>query len=70
MIIISSTELRDNQKKYFDLAEKERVVIKRGRKLIELIVKEQLITDEDIDNSISGEELKERMHQRIDKIFK
>ena len=69
MIIISSTELRDNQKKYFDLAERERVVIKRGRKLIELVVKEQLITDEDIANSISGEELKERMHKRIDKIF-
>lgn len=38
MIVINPTELRTNQKKYFDLAETERVVIKRGRKLIELKV--------------------------------
>ena len=38
MIVINPTELRTNQKKYFDLAEKERVVVKRGLKLIELKV--------------------------------
>ncbi len=38
MIVINSTELRTHQKKYFDLAEIERVVVKRGRKLIELKV--------------------------------
>ncbi len=38
MIIISPTELRTYQKKYLDLAETERVVIKRGRNLIELKV--------------------------------
>ncbi|GAB6010558.1 hypothetical protein [Viscerimonas tarda] len=69
MIVISSTDLRINQKKYLDLAEKEQVVIKRGRKLIELVVKERLITDEDLRTGITGEELKERMHRRIDKIF-
>lgn len=37
-ITISPTELRANQKKYFDMAEHTRVFVKRGRKLIELVV--------------------------------
>lgn len=37
-ITISPTELRANQKKYFDMAENTRVFVKRGRKLIELVV--------------------------------
>ncbi|MFA6403724.1 MAG: hypothetical protein WCX31_19165 [Salinivirgaceae bacterium] len=45
MIVISATELRTNQKKYFDLAEKERVMIKRGRKIIELVVSESVSTN-------------------------
>lgn len=32
MIVISPSELRGNLKKYLDLAEKERIVIQRGKK--------------------------------------
>ncbi|KAA6328115.1 hypothetical protein EZS27_022961 [termite gut metagenome] len=42
MVIISTQEFRDNQKKFFDLAEKERVIIKRGKKLVELVVSDKL----------------------------
>ena len=42
MIIISPSELRKNQKKYFDLAESERVIVKRGKKVIELIVSDKI----------------------------
>ena len=42
MIVISPTELRNEQKKYFDLAEKERVFVKRGRKFIELAVSDKI----------------------------
>ncbi|KAA6324502.1 hypothetical protein EZS27_026171 [termite gut metagenome] len=38
MIVITPTELKTNQNKYFDLAEKERVAIRRGGKIIELVV--------------------------------
>ncbi len=69
MIIISPTELRANQKKYFDLAENEKIIVKRGNKLIELVVKEQLITEDDIKNGVSREDLKQKMHKRIDQIF-
>ena len=37
-ITISPSEFRNNQKKYFDMAEHTRVFVKRGRKLIELVV--------------------------------
>jgi len=42
MIVISPTKLRNEQKKYLEIAEKEPVVIKRGDKLIHLIVQESL----------------------------
>lgn len=42
MVIISPTELRNEQKKYLDLAEKERVIVKRGRKFINLTVSDKI----------------------------
>jgi hypothetical protein len=69
MIVISPTELRAEQKKYLDMAEKDEVVIKRGSKLIYLQVKERTITDEDLQRGISGEELLERLRPRIKKLF-
>ena len=38
MVIVSTREFRDKQKKYFDLAEEEKVLIKRGKKFINLYV--------------------------------
>ena len=37
MVVISSRTLRENQKKYFDLATKERVIIKRKFEFLELV---------------------------------
>lgn len=37
MLVVSSREFRDSQKKYFDLAAKERVVIKRKNEFLELV---------------------------------
>ena len=38
MVIVSTREFRDRQKKYFDLAEEEKVLVKRGKKYINLFV--------------------------------
>ena len=38
MVIVSTSEFADNQRKYFDLAEEEKVVVKRGDKYINLFV--------------------------------
>lgn len=70
MIVISPTELRTNQKKYLDLAENETVVIKRGKKLIELVVKERLITEEDLKNGITAAELVQAVTENIKKFPK
>ena len=46
MIVISPSELRGNLKKYLDLAEKERVIIQRGKKeTFELRKTERIIED-------------------------
>ncbi len=37
MIVISSREFRENQKKYFDLAQIQRVIIKRKNQFLELV---------------------------------
>lgn len=67
MRIISTTELRGNLKKYLELSKKERILItQRGTTdVIELVRKEKI--DE---NYISGTELKNRLHKRIDTLFK
>jgi PHD/YefM family antitoxin component YafN of YafNO toxin-antitoxin module len=50
MIVISSREFRDNQKKYFDLIDKdEQIVVQRGKnksyKLVPVLEKETLMTE-------------------------
>ena len=49
MVIVSTREFRDKQKKYFELAEEETVVVKRGNKYINLFV------SDDPDNNLISE---------------
>ena len=69
MIIISPTELRNEQRKYLDLAERDKVVVKRGNKLIHLVVSDRVITDENLKRGITGKELKKRVFRHIDELF-
>lgn len=69
MIVISPTQLRNEQKKYLELAETEKVVVKRGNKLIHLVVSDRLITDEDLERGISAQEAKDRVFKHIDTLF-
>jgi len=41
MKVITTREIRNETKLYFELAEKERVVVKRGKKFVNLIVSDQ-----------------------------
>ncbi|KAA6349416.1 hypothetical protein EZS27_003129 [termite gut metagenome] len=45
MIVITLAELKTNQNKYFDLAEKEKVVVRRGGKIIELVLSDEVSTN-------------------------
>lgn len=45
MIVVSSREFRDNQKKFFDLATEQRVVIKRKNQFLELVPRGEAIPE-------------------------
>lgn len=45
MVVISVREFRENQKKYFDLAEIQRVIIKRKNQFLELIPRGESIPE-------------------------
>ena len=58
MLVISSAELRNNMKKYLDLAKDETVVIQRGRTETFVLSKQEgLSPDVNLANAISAEEL-------------
>ena len=61
MIVISSREFRDHQKKYFELADKkEKVIVQRGKD------KAYLLTPvDDIDIYLSDPEIKARLEESI-----
>lgn len=69
MIIISPTDLRNQQKKYLELAETQKVVVKRGDKLIHLVVHDRVISDEDLKRGINGEELMDLVRKDVKEIF-
>lgn len=58
MRVISSSELRNNMKKYLDLAIEEKIVIQRGRNETFVLTREEYLEpDEDLKRAISAEEL-------------
>ncbi len=72
MRVISSAELRNNMKKYLDLASTEQVLIQRGRNETFELVKRQPIKepDEDFHRAISMDEFRERAHEMITEMYK
>ena len=57
MIVISSREFRDNQKKYFDLIDKDgQIIVQRGKnksyKLVPVLENETLMTETEFYNKI------------------
>ncbi len=58
MIVISSAELRNNMKKYLDLATTETVVIQRGRNETFILSREKYLEpDEDLARAMPMNEL-------------
>ena len=72
MIVISTAELRNNMKKYLDIADTERIIIQRGNtEMFELVKKERIeeLGIEDLEHAITGDELLKRIIPRIEKLF-
>ena len=71
MLVISSAELRNNMKKYLDLAKDETVVIQRGRtETFVLSRQERLTPDANLASAISAEELLVGIEEDIRKMFR
>jgi hypothetical protein len=68
MKVISSAELRNNMKKYLDLAGSETVVIQRG-KTETFILARQDDLPEDFNRGITKDELMKGIEQDLKKIY-
>jgi Phd_YefM. len=77
MKVINSAELRNNMKKYLDLASNEAIVIQRGQDEMFVLQKKDSLIDfeisdeipEDFDRAISIDEAKDRVQNGIRKMF-
>jgi len=69
MVVISSAELRNNMKKYLDLARTERVVIQRGRDESFVLVAQNNASDADLARAITVDDVIERVREGLMQMF-
>ena len=79
MTVVSSKEFVANQKRYFDMAVNENILIRRGKNWFQLVYKNEhnaenanstfLEPDEDLRNAITMDELLEKTYGVIHKFF-
>jgi len=78
MTVVSTKEFNTNQKRYFDLAKNEQIVIRRGKNMFHLTHRiletqypeqEILEPDDDLKSGITKEEFKQRAHKIVQKFF-
>ncbi|HBL72881.1 MAG: type II toxin-antitoxin system Phd/YefM family antitoxin [Bacteroidales bacterium] len=71
MRVISSSELRNNMKKYLDLAVDEKIVIQRGRNETYVLTRvEYLEPDDELRRAVSADELLVGIESDIREAFK
>ena len=69
IVIISSAELRNNMKKYLDIAKNEKVVIQRGRNETFVLVAQNNAADEDLSRAITVDEVLARVREGLNEMF-
>ena len=62
MLVISTRELTQNQSKFFEIANKQRVIIKRKNRFFQIVDLGEMIPE--INDSLTS---KEKMYAKIDK---
>jgi len=62
MLVISTRELTQNQNKFFEMADKQRIIIKRKNRFFQLVDLGEMIPE--VNDSIMS---KEEMYAKIDK---
>lgn len=69
MVVISSAELRNNMKKYLDLARTERVVIQRGKDESFLLVAQKNAPEDDLMRAITVDDVIDRVREGLTQMF-
>ncbi len=69
MVIISSAELRNNMKKYLDIAKTEKVLIQRGRNETFVLVAQNNAAEEDLNRAITVDEVLARVREGLNEMF-
>jgi prevent-host-death family protein len=71
MIVVSSAELRNNMKKYLDIANDEQVIIQRGRTETYVLLRQSKVeTGGDLARAITSKKLLEGIRTDIREMFK
>lgn len=65
MVVVSSREFRDNQKKFFDMAQVQRVLVKRRNQYVELVPRGVFIPESQKDDTSFREEIKKELRESI-----
>ena len=69
MVVISSAELRNNMKKYLDLARTERVIIQRGRDESFVLVAQNNAPEADLARAITVDDVIDRVREGLTQMF-
>ena len=69
MVIISSAELRNNMKKYLDIAKNEKVIIQRGKNETFVLVAQNVNSNEDLSRAITVDEVLARVREGLNEMF-
>ena len=69
MVIISSAELRNNMKKYLDIAKNEKVVIQRGSIETFVLVAQNNATDDDLARAITVDDVLAKVREGLTEMF-
>lgn len=69
MIVISSTEFRNNMKKYLDIAKNEKVIIQRGKNETFVLVSQNIADDEDLNRAITVDEVIAKVREGLTDMF-
>ena len=69
MVIISSAELRNNMKKYLDIAKNEKVLIQRGKNETFVLVAQNVNSNKDLSRAITVDEVLARVREGLNEMF-
>ena len=69
MVVISSAELRNNMKKYLDMARTELLIIQRGRDESFVLIAQNNAPEADLARAITVDDVIERVREGLTQMF-